>query len=597
MTQKQKKIENNIEGQIKTSLQKLCFHLSQQEIANRLKEKGITRIGDPASFSRFLNGEYLQPKYYKSVIDAIKEIELEEPDRDNTNLYKSYYFPILKKSLKNKLSGKCPLKFYSDLLNITEGDVTTFLCANPIVLFSNIHNGFDKYSCSKFVEYNSDDAELVAVSDVRSFLNNNTRKISLKHIKKSILGHALSPFSDSILLLCELGRYLRLCKTIGIEKIDILITDTDWAKLNYSVIELKSQILNIMSNLDSCLDFRKELYNKLGFSDIEVLAKHLVNSLDGKNIRSLEIEAAEFELYCRLLEPIIEQLDFENKKIDIPSLIKRLSDVSQKEKLELLSLSIVNDLKNLYTISVVKQYFKGTDSSTFLYALLQRYTLHDNKYKYALKVGVESEKKFDFAFAKMDAFEGVKEKILNSVYFSHYSFEKGLNIIPYTFPSGSFKEKYKTGYENKAILIFDFLTDERKEKVKNIVLKIEIEQLAVQVSDLFSFANYFKFEDKDDFKKSMYDLFEKYNFQEVKDSWINYNNNPELSTLFKANMFSMWFDSAVLPYYFYPYIIALKCIEESDVNLENMFREFTTEFIILLTKNVCETLKIKDEWR
>lgn len=597
MTQKKENITKGIEEQIRSSLRKLSLYLSQQEIATKLKEKGITRIGDPASLSRFMNGEYLQPKYYNDVIEAIKDILIEEPNTDNTNLYKSYYFPVLKNSLKTKLSGNCPLKFYSDLLNISESDVISFLSANPIVLFSNIHSGFGKYSCSKFVEYNSDDAELVALNDVKSFLLNNTKKVSLKHIKKSILGHALSPFSDSIFLFCELGRYLRLSKTLGIERIGILITDTNWAKLNYSVTELENQISNIIDNLDSCLKFRKELYNNLGFNDIEVIEKHHVNSIDGKNINTLEKEAVEFELYCRLLEPIIEQIDFENRKIDIPSLIKRLSDVSQKEKLELLSLTIVNDLKNLYTISVVKQYFKGTDSSTFLYALLQRYILHDTKYKHALKVGVESEKKFDFAFAKMDAFEGVKEKIMNSVYFSHYNFEKGLNIIPYTFPSGNFKEKYKTGYENKAILIFDFLTDSRKDKVRTIVSKIELEQLAIQLSDLFSFANYFKFNDNDGFEVEMFDLLEKFDFTEVKESWLSYKKNPDLLNHFKTNMFSMWFDSVVLPYYFYPYIIAFKCIEENDNQLESKFREFSYEFIILLTKNVCETIKILDEWR
>ena len=61
-------------------------------------------------------------------------------------------------------------------------------------------------------------------------------KIKNCEINKSLICHGLSPESDTILILAELGRSVRLSKALGLNTIEILLADISWIKYNRSII-------------------------------------------------------------------------------------------------------------------------------------------------------------------------------------------------------------------------------------------------------------------------------------------------------------------------------------------------------------------------
>ena len=88
-------------------------------------------------------------------------------------------------------------------------------------------------------------------------------RIKNKEINKCLICHGLSPASDTILLLAELGRSIRLSKALGLDSIEILLADISWIKYNRSIGQ-KFDRGDFLDKLRVCIDKRKRLYHALG---------------------------------------------------------------------------------------------------------------------------------------------------------------------------------------------------------------------------------------------------------------------------------------------------------------------------------------------
>lgn len=576
----------------------------------KLKEHGV-HVSSEAALTRIIKEETpIKSDMHALYLNAIEKIDAQYCDEYNKTLverneFERFYYQELKRCLKEKIDFQNPIAYFSCNYNLYEEDVTTYLSALPDIVFSHIHDKFKEKIPCRMVRYSSNDERLITTNNYKDFFEGNYCKYKIKDINSSVLGHALSPYSESLALLCELGRYRRIVSIFKIEKPYILLTDVDWAKLNYTVTELKNytEIGDLDLNLEMCFDFRKKLYKRLGFNDenIDIKESYKVKSNNKKEFKTIEKESQAFEDYSLLIESILDEIvtKVEHETLNLPRLIRTLKDDTAKEKLKFLDLTIVDDMKNIYTISAVKKYFGRTDKNTFLYSLLQRYSLHD--YDEVLKVGVESERKFDFAFAKMDAFEAGKVREMIGLYFPHYYYKKDFTVIPYTFPSGLLKEKTLNvhdiginGATDNAILLFDYTSEGRSSKVKKLINDIDLIQLSKQMSDLLSFIYYYFGKENPDFWITGQYLFEENGFSDILESIRKFDENQ--IDKFQSHMFSLWFDAVDIPYFYYPYIISVKCIKQKDKLLESKYRDFSYKLIMHTIKQVCESLKV-EEWK
>lgn len=602
-------IEDN-EKRIIEELTQLRRDLGGRRLVAELRGYGV-KVSDEAVLSRIINRNVsIKHKQHPLFLNAIEEITNKNINKYNKtiverNEFEKLYYQELKRSLKEKIKFQNPVAYFSYNYNLYEEDVTTYLSALPDIVFSHIHDKFKEKTPCRMVEYSSDDERLIATSNYKDFFEGNDCRNKIKDIKSSVLGHALSPYSESLALLCELGRYKRIVSIFKIEKPYILLTDVDWAKLNYTVTDLKNyeKIDDLDLNLEMCFDFRKNLYRRLGFADenIDIKESYKVKSNNKKEFKAIEKESQAFEEYSSLIESILDEIviNIEHETLNLSRLIRAIKDDKEKEKLKFLDLAIVDDMKNIYTISAVKKYFGRTDKDTFLYSLLQRYSLHD--YDEVLKVGVESERKFDFAFAKMDAFEAGMVRKMIGLYFPHYYYKKDFTVIPYTFPSGLLKEKTLNAHgvgmndaTGNAILLFDYTSDYRSTKVKNLIDAMDLVQLSKQLSDLLSFIYYYFGKENQDFWVTGQYIFEENGFGDLFESIRKFDDYQ--IDKFQNHMFSLWFDAVDVPYFYYPYIISLKCINQIDKTLENKYRDFSHKLIMHTIKQVCESLKVV-EWK
>lgn len=650
-------IKNNI-SELKMDVTSL-FSYIKKIISNEQNDYNDFKFpGDISVFRKFLNDQTNESwkkkdivwlTYFESIINKIPEYIKEEMvitenkiSKKNKTILKDYFFQSIKTKLQNKIFSSSPQDFFKEnarKFRLSEDELNGHLIANPSVLFSLVSTDenqrkSEKDNVSKVYNFNTRiDTNLFSeknenfddyynggknnIEDVKSFFSNTD-------ITKGILlGHALSPYSESICLLYELGRFKRIAETHSPEsflKHKIFLTDVNWAMKNRSAVELFEEEIR-REKLTNSLSYRQKLYNILNIDvDLSGAGDTRVNN---KTISNSDIKkyAEEFSEYSNLIKSSID--NSQNNNESLLAFIENLSKDEYKQsftknlpkELKLLSYSIVEDKKNLFVIYTILKHFDSLDKETFHYTLLQRYK--QQSYNGWLKIAVESEKKFDASFIKLDKFDGVSESNIGGMYFKHYYFTLGndrkpLSVIPYTFPSGKlwkhaksncnldYKEAINEAKKN-AILLWDFEND-RKIKIKKIINEIDLNQLAIQMCDLFSFCNYF-FKDDETFWEGSYDSGGQevagLNFylnlmdQESEQSWKKYRIDKNKLNQFSNFFLTIWYSELDLPYFFYPFLHIQDA--KRDKEKEDIIRSTYSEIIIYILEQLNKKMR-QQEW-
>lgn len=573
------------------------------------------------------------PEFLESQFSIIKE-KSSKPLEKITEEFKRDFYVLLQNQIKRSLKGAKPFEFiqkFSESIRVTKDELLEFIVGNPTLLFSFIDKDYltvkernlDIPLVSKIYHFNTEietDLFKEATEDFDDFFNggkNLEKPFNAKLSKANknpglFLGHALSPHSDSICLLYELGRFKRIADIYGVPH-KVYLTDPNWAKYNRSASEVHENENKRVAVLKQCFDFRKRLYEKLRI-DIDKIQEGDIKSENGKiTAPKIKESASEFAQYSEH----IKKIEVDPKKDKIPQWLKILENLCSPDnsdsyvdklppELKILALTIVGDTKNLFAIHTTLRHFRSLDENTFYYTLLQRYVQH--QYKGWVKLAVESERKFDASFIKLDKVDDHKESNWGAVYYKHYYFTKGkdsypLNVIPYTFPSGRVWKRADGDLQkaiDNTILLWDFEGD-RQEKIRKIIGQIDLKQLAIQMADLFSFSNYFfdeefwtgRTDSKGEYRLGLNDLLNELDSGSAK-AWQQYRENPEMLKTFCQYFLTMWYAEMELPYYFYPFMHVHKAEKEKE--FEAKLRKTYANIIIYTLTELNKSLPT-EEWK
>jgi hypothetical protein len=200
------------------------------------------------AFLKFINDG---KGYSKSQIQILNGITLadrllEELDhqRENTiekqynNSVKSSYDILFYQTLKKELKIIFDSQKYKDLKSFLANrckvhpeDIEKLVVAFPVTIFCIINKRLFTHD-----DYVSD---LLPITDQTKY-NPKTLKASNYNVNKKIsehngllLGHSISPYSEQLNLLLELGRFKRI-QTVFKLPSKIIITNPEWGELNYA---------------------------------------------------------------------------------------------------------------------------------------------------------------------------------------------------------------------------------------------------------------------------------------------------------------------------------------------------------------------------
>ncbi len=559
---------------------------------------------------------------YSDFLLQVAEEQYSSPIEKIKDPLKREFYEVLQKNIKDKLSSSKPrdfLKLYTNSLHIKGDELLEHIVGNPSLLFSFIDPEYNSVFegnksvplVSKVYHFNTEietDLFVEATEDFDDYFNggkdlSKPMKGLFSKLNGSpglFLGHSLSPYSDSICLLYELGRFKRVADIYGVDH-RIFLTAPSWAKYNRSAIEIYDDESKRERTLKQCLVFREKLYKQLRIEVDKSEDSDISSSNGNRIINSTKIKqsAKEFAAYSTHINKI-EVGDGKDKSVQLLEIIENLCSPDNSDsyvdqlptELKILAFSIVEDKKNLFVIHTILRHFNSLDENTFYYTLLQRYK--QQSYNGWMKLGVESERKFDASFIKLDKVDGYTDSNFGAVYYKHYYFSKGkddspLNVIPYTFPSGRVWRRaageLKYAIDN-TILLWDFETS-RQQKIKDIVKQMDLKQLAIQMADLLSFCNYF-FADDETFWEGETDVSgNKHNglnyFLHQLDNgcgkaWKNYRNKNDSLKTFCQYFLTMWYAEMDLPYFFYPFMHIRKA--ERNVAFQEMLRVVYSDIII-----------------
>lgn len=472
---------------------------------------------------------------------------------------------ILKKYLENINNNgvKSPYSEFYSKLDVHPHILKYLISAIPESLLSIINEERKQFS---------DLTEFWNLSDLGDFDN----------IDGTLTCHALSPMGDSIFLISDLGRALRISSILD-KQLSVLLADKEWSSYNWVVQDYGTH------NLTKSFEWRKDLYKSLGLSVDQCNLSNINNGEIAKE--QIEKLASEFEDFSRAV--------FGSKYIGKKLNSKEINDLKQKIKIQLINEPKIDLLElNIFSEKLIPErtileislnYLRKLDQTTFTYYFTQRY--HQYKYKNFLKLAIRSEKQFDRPFFELDKLEGAKKfGVTKSIYFSDYVlFEEDMVekfVIPYYFPSGSLYNNLIDidNYSKDVILLDDY---QNKDKFIRIFSKMPYPHNARLLSDLLSFVHFYIFPQKNStnkrtFKSSIDKIIREYDI-ELLESWKYYARPSKdfrnRTLTWSDYIFSNWPKDLKTPYYILPFI---KLKEESELQYANL----TFEIFRLIIKNI-----------
>jgi len=353
------------------------------------------------------------------------------------------------------------------------------------------------------------------LNDDCEFSNLSTRS-EIESISNVLIAHGLSPVSDSIALLADIGRATRTALCFNL-KVEVLLADISWMSSNRSIRRFESLSQEDIDNgLRICLDKRRRLYDSLEFKPkikeitpyarknkiylnklvtISNYYKKLASELWGEEtIGSLDIEVIK-----RISKPLFklssnDEALPEHMKVfaQFPGVLKKI-----EEGLE----------DHLEILRSIAKHFNSFDEEIFTYFFAQYFAQDEFRGK-SLKISPISETKFDKPFDELDKYfqtwgeghtldellaSGIKniasEKKLSAVYLPQYkigSFE----VLPYASLSKDISRHPSKDHNliKKELFCLDYEQDD--EILLEIISKTPIIDKNRMFADLSSFIFY-----------------------------------------------------------------------------------------------------------
>jgi hypothetical protein len=294
------------------------------------------------------------------------------------------------------------------------------------------------------------------LNDECEFSNLSVRS-DVESISNILIAHGLSPVSDSIALLADIGRATRTARCFNL-KVEVLLADISWMSSNRSIRQFNTLTQEDIDNgLRICLDKRRRLYDSLEFKPkvkeitpyarknkiyydklvtISNYYKTLAAELWGKEtIGSLAIESIK-----RISKPLYSLNPKDNSLPEHMKVFAQFPGVLKKmeEGLE----------DHLEILRSIAKHFNSFDEEIFTYFFAQYYAQDEFRGK-SLKISPISETKFDKPFDDLDKYfqtwgeghtldellaSGIKsissEKKLSAIYLPQYQIGD-FEVLPY----------------------------------------------------------------------------------------------------------------------------------------------------------------------
>lgn len=448
----------------------------------------------------------------------------------------------------------------------------------------------------KYFDSFSDKYKFIDQSNLNNYVDNNSFEYLL-------LCHGLSPTSDTIILLADIGRVLRMANSIGIYRTEVLLADVTWIKYNRSINQLYTP-KEFLNQLRICLDKRKRIYKLLklkyttfGISDQTSENNNLNKTEISKHVKQFR-DLAELIWGKKSLEAHKdEMLKIIGKSLDqipkrdlqyLPFYMSKLIELKEKDVAIGIEEKLHSELKILRSIS---ELFSSFDEEIFLYYFAQYFA--QTNYNKFLKIAPLSEEKFDQPFLKYaEDFEkvannnkkdNITEKFSGYIYAPQYKLGD-FQLLPYTSISADVIRKGKVEeFLDKTILLDDSF-DDKIDKIIGVVTTTEIQHRNRLASDLLSFAH-FLIENIDTSQKcNLLDKIEALSY----DIFIQINSTND-STKDYTIIFSDWIKSiankdAVVPFHIIPYLW-----EDKDWDTDRIIK-FSNLIMTLITiiNEICE---------
>ncbi|WP_207433679.1 hypothetical protein [Sabulibacter ruber] len=476
--------------------------------------------------------------------------------------------------------------------------------AFPEILFSKMYAL--GWSSSRKLHEDVNHPELLykyfsSFSDNYKFIDlfNLNTKINDNIYSSLLLCHGLSPTSDTILLLADIGRTLRMSYSVGIKKISVLLADVTWVKYNRSINQLFTP-KEFLNQLRICLDKRKRIYRTLnleyktfGISDHNPDKSNLNKTEITQHAKSFR-DLAELIWGKKSLEPQKEEiLRIIGKPLDqipkkdlhlLPPYISKLIELKEREVAIGIEEKLQSEFKILRTLS---ELFSSFDEEVFLYYFAQYYA--QRHYNNFLKIAPLSEEKFDQPFLKYaEDFDKIaNNKIVTStnketgyIYCPQYTLGD-FQLLPYTsISSDVIKKATLEEFKSKTILLDDSY-DNKIDKIIGVITTTEIQHRNRLTSDILSFVHFLIQNIDENLKNSLYLEIESLS-EDIYTQIVSNTDTPNDYTI----IFSDWLKAisnseSVIPFHILPYLW-----EEDD---------WTKERIIKVSKLIIKVLEIVNE--
>ncbi|MCV6587553.1 MAG: hypothetical protein OIF57_00800 [Marinobacterium sp.] len=230
--------------------------------------------------------------------------------------------------------------------------------------------------------------------------------IASSNITKSLICHGLSPMADTILLLADLGRSIRISYALGITEVEVLLADATWMKHNRSINQLFERS-EFMDQLRVYQDKRARLYKALNINHRVFIVSDYDKTDNAIKEKALKNAADDYRKLAAAIwgESVLEKQNPETKRLigrsfnglgkrDIISLPAHIRALSKFDKFcKSFESSLADELAILRTISKL---FGTFDEDIFIYYFAQYFAqLNYNNY---IKIAPFSENGFDKPF-------------------------------------------------------------------------------------------------------------------------------------------------------------------------------------------------------
>jgi len=422
-----------------------------------------------------------------------------------------------------RLVNACFEKMDDDAEN--DSRLQSLCVASPEFLFSGMYRL--GYSNRK---KNTDAPNLL--SEYHKAFNGETRlnepqklmkSIESKTIDKALICHGLSSCDDTILLLADIGRSVRIAQALDLQKVEIMLADVSWIRHNRSLNKLFHTPRDFEDGLRVCIEKRRKLYRSLNLKYYNFGVLNVINQDNpkskGYNI-TLSTLTGQADKLRELAKAIWGDRVFQPHDGDIQREIgatfeKLLGFKSDKRDICLTPLfksmlaahtnapkELEETYKNQLTIlRKVSNLFGQFDTSTFVYYFAQ-YFAQSNFTNY-LKIANISEQKFDQPFNEfsnefsaltgVETFECKKGDMLykQELYLPWYNMSN-LKILSYTSTSGDVAEEYdastlEAGFFSSTILLGDDININIHDKIYAVLKNTKTIHRNRLISDILSF--------------------------------------------------------------------------------------------------------------